>query len=94
MDVGLRSRSFGNVLNLCESVEFIYNVLKIKTVIFYTKKICVFIIIRQRILLHFMSKKKIKIGLVDFGDLEHAVYLICYICIIEYKDRVYLFTFV
>lgn len=50
-------RSFGNVLNLCESVEFIYNVLKIKTVIFYTKKICVFIIIRQRILLHFMSKK-------------------------------------
>lgn len=53
-------RSFGNVLNLCESVEFIYNVLKIKTVIFYTKKICVFIIIRQRILLHFMSKKKNK----------------------------------
>lgn len=56
----------------------------------------VFFIIGEIILLHYMSqkKKKIKIkekmGLVDFGDLEHVVYLICYPCIIEYKDRVHL----
>lgn len=74
-DVNLWLRSFGIVPSfVCETVEFIYNVLWIKKVIFLTLKKMVFFlnIIGEIIQLQYMSgtKRKEKIGLVDFRDFK------------------------